>query len=291
MMSVITFQDFSYTYPSGRTALESVRLQVPQGSFTVVAGPSGAGKTTLCLAIAGVVPNYYGGGVAGRVVVAGLDTRNAGIGQLAEHVGTVTEDYESQLVCLTVEEDVAFGLENRGMACEKIAVRVKEALALTGLAGREKSEVAALSGGQKQRLAIAGVLAVRPSILLLDEATSALDPEGAADIYRLLAELNRQYGITVLVVEHDLAKVLPYADQLVLLQAGRVVQAGDPAVVMEHMGNQQIFTEAIPPLWQLKLRLEENNSGRLGNWRDETEAASELAEQIGGRGMGVKESA
>ncbi|HWR39875.1 MAG TPA: ABC transporter ATP-binding protein [Patescibacteria group bacterium] len=290
-MPAITFQDFSYQYPSGQAALENIELQIPEGSFTVVAGPSGAGKTTLCLAIAGVVPHYHGGRVAGRVTVAGLDTRIAGLAQMAERVGTVMEDYESQLVCLTVEEDVAFGLENRGMASKDIMIRVKEVLQLTGLEGRGKLEVSALSGGQKQRLAIAGVLAVQPAVLVLDEATSALDPEGAADIYRLLYQLNRQQGMTVVVVEHDLAKVLPYADQFLLLQDGKLAEAGKPAMVLTQMRQHRVFTEALPPLWRLKLGLEESGCGPLGDWRDESDAVAELTGRITGREMGVKESA
>ena len=289
-MPAIQFHDFSYAYPGGKQALNAVQLSINRGSFTVVAGPGGAGKTTFCQAVAGVVPHYFGGSVAGTVAVDGVNTMQSGLAELAERVGTVTEDYESQLVALTVAEEVAFGLENRGVERRRIKEIVAETLALVGLAGKEELEVSSLSGGQKQRLAIAGVLAVKPDILVLDEVTSALDPDGAAEIYRLLNSLNRQQGITVIVVEHDLAKVLPYAEQFVLLVAGKVVKAGKPAEVMTYMYRRQVFTAAIPPLWQLKFMLEET-TGRLANWRSEEEAITELAALLGDKVAEVKESA
>lgn len=280
-MAAIVFDNFSYAYDGATKVLDGIGLTVAHGSFTVVAGPSGAGKTTLCLAACGVVPHYFGGSMAGAVEVAGVNTAASSMGELAAHVGTVLEDYESQLVTMTVTEEVAFALENRGLEHNKIARRIGEVLAQVGLGGFEDREVGSLSGGQKQRLAIASVLAARPGILVLDEAASALDPEGAEDLYALLDGLNREYGLTVLVVEHDLARVLAYADQMVVLAGGRVACQGSPEEVLPAMWRQDGLAAMVPPLWRIKLGLEDRLGTEFAAWRDEDEAAADLGGFIG----------
>lgn len=280
-MAAIVFDNFSYAYDGAVKALDGVGLTVARGSFTVVAGPSGAGKTTLCLAACGVVPHYFGGSMAGGVKVAGVDTAGSSMGELSAHVGTVLEDYESQLVTMTVAEEVAFALENRGVEHGGIARRIGEVLAQVGLAGMEDREVGSLSGGQKQRLAIAAVLATRPGILVLDEPASALDPEGAEELYALLAGLNREYGMTLLVVEHDLARVLAYADNFVVLAGGRVACQGRPEEVLPQLGRREELAAMVPALWQLKFGLEERLDVRFAPWRHEGEAVDELGDFIG----------
>ena len=190
---------------------------------------------------------------------------------------TVLEDYESQLVTITVAEEVAFALESRGLDHGSIKERVEEALAWVGLTGLEEREIASLSGGQRQRLAIASVLATKAAILVLDEPASALDPEGAEDIYALLASLNREHGITVVVVEHDLARILAYADQMIVMTAGRVARAGGCEDVLPYMWRQEEFREMVPQLWALKFALERDLNRKFGDWRHETEAVTELA--------------
>ncbi|EGO64013.1 energy-coupling factor ABC transporter ATP-binding protein [Acetonema longum] len=276
MNPVVTFNAFSFSYGGKIQALNNISLTVPAGSFTVITGDGGSGKTTLCLAIAGLAPHYFGGAVGGSLLVNGVNTLQRQVAELAETVGIVLEDYESQLVTMTVEEEVAFSLENRGAAPAEISRRVQEALAMVGLTGQERKEIAALSGGQRQRLAIAAVLATRPSILVLDEAASALDPEGAAELYTLLSELNRQNHLTVVLVEHDLAKVLPYATQLVLLQEGSIAAAGPAAKVLRHMACQDSYREGLPALWTLKLYMEQTAGQPFGDWRQEDEAIFEL---------------
>ncbi|MDF2634913.1 MAG: Polyamine-transporting ATPase [Pelosinus sp.] len=196
--------------------------------------------------------------------------------QLALTVGTVLQDYETQLVTMTVEEEVAFSLENIGIAPVEIAHRAKESLSKVGLAGYEKQAVTDLSGGQKQRLVLASVLATNPKILVLDEPTSALDPEGTQSLYKLLSKLNQEHGITVLVVEHDISTVLPYADQFILLENGQLIFSSTPEKVLTFMAKNQVFTEAIPPLWQLKLMLEELTTQQFDPWHREEEAIQQL---------------
>lgn len=290
-MSAIVFDNFSYAYSGDRKALDGVSLEVVPGSFTVVAGPSGAGKTSLCLAACGVVPHYFGGSMAGRVLVDGSDTAAAGMSEIAARVGTVLEDYESQLVTMTVAEEIAFALENRGEDSTKIGRRIDEVLAQVSLTGLAEREVGSLSGGQKQRLAIASVLATRPGILVLDEPASALDPEGAEELYALLAGLNQSYGITVIVVEHELARVLAHAHQLVLLAGGKVACQGSPAEVLAFMASRKEFAPMLPPLWQVKTGLETDLGLSLGDWRQEEEAAAELADFLISRQQGGVKSA
>lgn len=279
-MSKIIIDGLSYLYPkAARQSLENVSLSVAAGAFAVLTGFTGSGKTTLCLAVAGAVPLYYGGAMAGQVKLGQNRTTDLAICEIAEQVGLVMQDYESQLVALTVEEEVAFGLENRGMNQFDIAVRVKEALALVGLAGKEERRTADLSGGQKQRLAIASVLATKPQILVLDEPASALDPEGTADLYRLLHRLNREQGMTILVVEHDLAQVLPYASQFVLLDSGKLEQAGSPAEVLRYMGSHSRYACCLPALWQIKLGLE-NHYICWSDWKTNEEAVRELRGEL-----------
>jgi len=280
MMSYITLRDFSYAYTHPRKVLDNINISIESGSFSVILGPSAAGKTTLCLAIAGAVPHYFGGSSAGDVFVAGMNTQDSTMQHLALTVGTVLQDYETQLVTMTVEEEVAFSLENMGINPDEVGVRVKETLLKVGLTGYEKALVTSLSGGQKQRLVLASVLATNPKILVLDEPTSALDPEGTESLYRLLGELNRKQGITVLVVEHDIASVLPYAHQFILLENGKLLSSSTPEHVLTFMASNQVYTEAIPPLWQLKLPLEHDTTSQFEPWRREQDAIVELHRRL-----------
>lgn len=290
-MTAIVFDKFSYAYSTGDPVLHTVDLTVPTGSFTVVTGPEGAGKTTLCLAIAGAVPQYFGGRMAGNVIVGGIKTTAVNMADLARQVGTVLADYESQLVALTVAEEVAFGLENRGVPRLEIAGRVQQALAMVGLSGKEDNEVAGLSGGQRQRLAVASILVTDPDIIVLDEPASALDPEGTLELYRLLGELNKDHGKTIVVVEHHLTSILPYATQLVVMDNGRIALAGPVAQILTAMVNCQLYAEAVPALWKLKFALEKVAKVSLSDWTSPGEAVIELQKLLAARKKGVAKSA
>ena len=274
-MEAVRFEDFSYQYPKTGQGLDRVTLSVPKGSFTVVTGTNGSGKTTLCLAMTGLVPHFFGGAMSGRVMVEGYNTADRAVADTAANVGLVMEDYESQLVALTVFDEVAFALENAAVPAHLIRDRVLAALESVGLAGLEERELSALSGGQKQRLAVASVLVSRPAILVLDEPTSALDPEGAADLYELIARLNREQGITVVVSEHDLARALPHADSVVVMAAGRVALAGPLNEVLTRMLSEQVYDAAVPSLRRLKAALE-TEQRQFSAWMTAGEAAAEI---------------
>ena len=274
-MDAVQFEDFSYHYPKTGNGLDQVTLSIPVGSFTVLAGANGSGKTTLCMAMTGLVPHFFGGSMSGQVRVDGQVTTDRPVSDIAAGVGFVMEDYESQLVALTVFDEVAFALENTAVPADLIRVQVAEALAAVGLTGLEERELSALSGGQKQRLAVASVLASQPKILVLDEPTSALDPEGSEDLYALLAQLNKGKGITVIVADHDLAQALPHADRMVVMESGRVALAGTLDEVLVRMVSEQVYPAAVPALRRLKAALE-TETRKYSSWISADEAAAEI---------------
>jgi energy-coupling factor transport system ATP-binding protein len=215
----------SYRYP-GATApsLREVDLAIEPG-LTLVAGSSGGGKSTLLRLFDGLVPQFHGGRISGRAVVAGLDPLRTPIPRLATRVGLVFQDVETQSVYGSVEREVAFGLENLGVPREEMHLRLEEALAELGIEDLRERRLSTLSGGERQLVQLAAVLALRPQLVALDEPTSQLDPEGAAAV--LGACLKAAHGgRAVVVAEHRLETLLLKADRLLLVEGGRVT-AGD----------------------------------------------------------------
>lgn len=254
---IVSVEHLTYTYPfAPATSLTDVSLQIRERDFVVITGPNGAGKTTLLMSMIGAVPHYYGGQMQGMVFTDGRATTQTNIADLASSIGVILADYGAQIVTMTVGEEMAFTLENHGFPPEEIARRSREALAKVHLDGLEDRKVSTLSGGQRQRLAIAAVLAEEPKVLVFDEPTSALDPEGLRDFYELVGGLNQQYGLTVVVAEHHLEAVLPYARRFVLLDGGRIISDGSPEEVMRSMYRHHIYEEAIPDLFRAQLDLE-----------------------------------
>lgn len=220
----------SFRYPGASAfALRNVSFTVAQGECLALMGAAGAGKTTLCLALTGIVPQFFGGELYGAVRVAGLDTLAHPVSTLAHKVGVVFQDPEMQLTATSVEHEVAFALENLCLKTVEMRKRIDEALLAVGLAGLEKKHPHALSGGQKQRLAIAASLALKPRLLVLDEPTSQLDPVGAAEVFALIRTLNRKLGITVVVASHQSEEVAEFADRVALLDNGRLIRVAPTA--------------------------------------------------------------
>lgn len=254
---LVSVEHLTYTYPFAKeSALSDVSLQIKENDFVVVTGPNGAGKTTLLMAMIGANPHYYGGTMRGMVFTDGKATTQESIADLAGSIGVILADYGAQIVTMTVGEEMAFTLENHGFPADEIRKRSKEALAKVHLNGLEDRKVSTLSGGQRQRLAIAAVLAEEPKILVFDEPTSALDPEGIKEFYELVGRLNKDYGLTVVVAEHHLEAVLPYAKRFVLLDGGHIVSEGTPEEVMRAMYQNHIYEEAIPDIFRAQLDLE-----------------------------------
>lgn len=217
-----------------RPALDGVSLAISAGEVVLLQGPSGGGKSTLLRALAGLVPHFHGGRFSGRVVVGGHDTRTTGPARLATVVGSVFQDPETHAVRTTVCRDVAFGLENLGVAADHIPERVRESLDRVDAGHLHDRAIGTLSGGERQRVALAGALAMRPCLLLLDEPTSQLDDAGVAALQRTIAGLAAS-GVAVVVAEHHADRMEQIADRTVRLDAGRLggcetpVDAGTPS--------------------------------------------------------------
>jgi len=218
-------------------------------------GPIGAGKSTLCQAIAGLVPHAWGGTFGGHVLVEGLDTRRVEPADLCRRVGLVFQDPETQLFNVSVEDEVAFGPESLALPRDEIARRIDWALSVVHLADCRHRSPRQLSGGQKQRLAIAAALAARPAILVLDEPTASLDPRGSREVYQVIAELRRSGDITVVLVEQDAERVAEFADRVAVLAEGRVAALGSPAEVFATPGLPERLGLAPPPVCELAARL------------------------------------
>jgi energy-coupling factor transport system ATP-binding protein len=230
---MIEFEDLSFRYRSGEgPALKNVNLRIDDGEFVVVAGASRSGKTTLCRCINGLIPHFYGGTMEGRVRVQGLDTRFTSPSRLALKVGMVFQDPENQMVTTEVSSEVAFGLENIALPRDVMGRRIVEALDAVEAQPLRYRRIDELSGGEKQKIALASVLAFQPEIIVLDEPTSELDPVSAEEILHILERLNSELGLTIILVEQRLERVLSYADRLILMEGGEVAADGHPRRVL-----------------------------------------------------------
>lgn len=231
---MIGVKNLTYTYPAtGHPALSDINLEVAEGQFLGVIGPNLAGKSTLCYALSGFIPDFYNGTVAGEVNVAGRDLLKTPLAALAGEVGLVFANPFNQITGarFTVREEMAFGLENMGCPRAEMLPRIEEALRVTGLAELADRSPYALSGGQQQRLAIASVMVMRPKVLVLDEPTSQLDPVGTREVFETLDSLTKT-GVTVVLAEHKLEWIAVHADRVVLLHGGRIVKDGRPRQVL-----------------------------------------------------------
>ncbi|MCS7475464.1 ABC transporter ATP-binding protein [Umezawaea endophytica] len=271
---MIEFHDVTVTYPGAdRATLSTVDLTVDEGELCLVAGRTGAGKSTLLGAVNGLVPHFTGGRLAGRVVVAGLDTREHRPRDFAAVVGVVGQDPLAGFVTDTVEEELAYVMEQLAVPPDVMRKRVEETLDLLGIAELRNRPLRTLSGGQQQRVAIGSVLTAHPRVLVLDEPTSALDPTAAEDVLAAITRLVHDLGVTVLVAEHRMERVAHFADRMLYLVGDGSVLSGTPREVMA-------VSEIAPPVVEL---------GRLAGWsplplsvRDARRVAHGLRERLAG---------
>ena len=246
---MIRFENVGVTFEDGKPVLSGVDLHVEEGELVLVVGATGSGKTTLLRCVNGLVPHFSGGTLSGRVTVDGRDTRTHRPRDLADIVGVVGQDPAAAFVTDTVEEELAYGMESLGVHGDVMRRRVEETLDLLGLADVRGRTLRTLSGGQQQRVAIGGVLAAHPRVLVLDEPTSALDPVAAEEVLAALTRLVHDLGLTVLLAEHRLERVVQYADRVVVVHDG-TVSTDLPAAAMA-------VSPVSPPIVDL---------GRLAGW-------------------------
>jgi energy-coupling factor transporter ATP-binding protein EcfA2 len=245
----------NFRYPdSPKKAVVDFDLAVPPGEIVVLAGPSGCGKSTLLRAVNGLIPHMYSGEYEGDVRVDGASVKESTMRELAQKVGFLFQNPENQIFMFTVERDVAFGLENLGVARGEMRQRVDEAMDLLGIGELALRAPHELSDGQKQRVALAGVLAMRPKLVILDEPTSLLDPRTAAELVALVAKLRRELGTTFLVVEHRLDLLVKVADRVVVMSDGAKVLEGTPAEVL--FGDKaEAYGVAVPAITEVQKML------------------------------------
>ena len=249
---MIRFDNVSFTYSgASRPTLHRVNLDIPEGELWVVVGETGSGKTTLLRAINGLMPHFSGGTLAGTITVEGRTTKDNRPRDLADVVGFVGQNPLATFVTETVEDELAYTMENLGVPTDAMRRRVEDTLDLLGLHDLRDRSLRALSGGQQQRVAIGAVLTASPRILVLDEPTSALDPAAAEEVLSTLARLVHDLGLTVVMAEHRLERVVPFADRIVLVPGeGVPLVEGSPAEIMRS-------SPVAPPLVEL---------GRLAGW-------------------------
>jgi energy-coupling factor transporter ATP-binding protein EcfA2 len=223
MMSLIELNNIEFTYRGAKNqALKDVSLNIEPGEFVGIIGPTGAGKSTLCWVISGVIPQIIQGKLTGTSTVKGLSTRKTPVAEISQIIGLVQQDAEAQLLMTDIEKEIAFPLENLRLPPEEIAKRLNYVLDLVNLGSERLRHPFYLSGGQKQRVAVAAALAMEPEILILDEATSELDPIGAEEVHNLARSLKNQ-GKTIIMVEHNIDELAKVADRIVVMDQGSVL--------------------------------------------------------------------
>lgn len=240
MSAIIEMECVSFSYGTaadGAYALKDIDLSVEEGAFVGLIGPSGAGKSTLASAITGAIPHHYRGRLFGSTLVAGLDTCEASLTDIAKVAGSVLQDIDAQMVASVVEDELLFGLENFGIDHREIEGRIASALDAVGIADLRHREIATLSGGQKQKVAIAAILAMTPRVIVMDEPTSALDPASARDVFEVLRRAKELTGMTVILIEQTVALLAEYCDRVVVIDQGRIALDGTPTDVFSHGEN------------------------------------------------------
>lgn len=254
-MGIIEVRDLRYSYPNATSqALKGVDLTIDKGEFILLTGPSGCGKTTFCRTLNGLIPHFYNGDMEGEVTVAGFNIREHPTYKLAQHVGLIFQNPDNQIFALTVEKDVAFGLENQGIPKDKMREEIGWALKTAGIDHLKDRATHEMSGGQKQRLAIASILAMKPKVLVLDEPTSFLDPLGAERIFRVLDTLNKEYEMTILLIEHRVDLATQYVDRVIIFSDGQITNQGSPEKVFTDEATR-LAGVGIPRVIELNHRL------------------------------------
>jgi len=279
-MAIIETKNLTYTYPGGtKPSIRDVSLTIEKGEFVILTGPSGCGKTTLCRCFNGLIPHFYSGQLKGELTVAGLKVIEHPIYEMAQRIGLVFQNPENQLFALSVEKDVAFGLENLGLPRDEMTKRVDWALQMTGIEELRQRAPHELSGGQQQRVAIACVLAMQPDIMVFDEPTSFLDPLGAQKIFEVINELNKKLGVTVILVEHRLDLASKYTDHVIILDDGKIVLNGKPKEIFNSQ-TARLIGVGIPKATRLWQMLQENGIKLEGVPTSSDEAARLLREVL-----------
>jgi energy-coupling factor transporter ATP-binding protein EcfA2 len=256
MNPVISVEGLTFIYPgSSLKALHDINLGINAGEFIGITGPAGAGKSTLLLTFNGIIPHFQEGTFQGQIRINGRDTFETSCAELSRQIGSVFQDPEAQIVASTVEEEIAFGLENLAVDPMEIDSRINESLNLIGISQLRSRSTHELSGGQKQRVAIAAAVALRPQILILDEPTSELDPIGTMEVFEVLKSLNQKHELTIIVVEQKINILVEYVNRMLIMNQGGVISDGEPRRIINE---PELLTSVglnPPPVSELAIEL------------------------------------
>lgn len=236
MENIIEINHLIWQYnDTDHPALEDVSLTIHEGEFIGVCGPNEAGKTTLVSCIKGLIPHNIIGNYKGEVKLFGKDVKELSAKELAQYVGFVFADPEAQFTSMSVEEELAFGMENIGIRREEIGKRIQWAAEITDIGNLLDKSPYDISGGQKQRVAIASVLAMQPKIVILDEPTSMLDPFGKDSVFNICARMKAELNMTIIMVEHTLDRLARLSDRLILVSQGKIKRFSEPKHFFENV--------------------------------------------------------
>ncbi len=265
-MDLIRFEKFFYRYKGNEEyALNDINLRIEKDdNFVLLCGETGSGKTTLIRCMNGLIPQFYSGFYKGKVFINEVNTVETSIANLSTEVGIVFQNPENQLIAMNVEHEIAFGLENLGVPPKKIAQKIEESASLTEIEHLLDKAPFELSGGEQQRVAIASILVLEPKILILDEPTALLDPQMAKKIINLLKEIQLERKITILISEHRLDLLLPFADHMILMKNGKVLEQNSLEKAINGENFQKLNLNK-PVIYSIFMKLREENlfEGRI----------------------------
>ena len=275
MKSIIDVKNLSFRYKENQKYydVKDITFHVKRGEWLSIVGHNGSGKSTTVRLIDGLLEAE-----SGEIIIDGQRLTEENVWNIRRQIGMVFQNPDNQFVGATVEDDVAFGLENQGLSRQEMKKRVEEALALVGMLEFKKREPARLSGGQKQRVAIAGVVALRPAILILDEATSMLDPEGRRELIETVQGIRKDYDMTIISITHDLEEVA-MSDRVLVMKKGSIESTSSPRELFSRNDLDQIGLDD-PFANQLKNSLSQNGYDLPENYLTESELEDKLWELL-----------
>ncbi|HHD9377547.1 TPA: energy-coupling factor ABC transporter ATP-binding protein [Streptococcus pneumoniae] len=275
MKSIIDVKNLSFRYKENQNYydVKDITFHVKRGEWLSIVGHNGSGKSTTVRLIDGLLEAE-----SGEIVIDGQRLTEENVWNIRRQIGMVFQNPDNQFVGATVEDDVAFGLENQGLSRQEMKKRVEEALDLVGMLDFKKREPARLSGGQKQRVAIAGVVVLRPAILILDEATSMLDPEGRRELIGTVKGIRKDYDMTIISITHDLEEVA-MSDRVLVMKKGEIESTSSPRELFSRNDLDQIGLDD-PFANQLKKSLSHNGYNLPENYLTESELEDKLWELL-----------
>lgn len=263
---MVVCKDFSFRYPDAEDfALREINLRIPPGDFVGITGASNAGKSTLAYAMNGVIPHHYSGDFYGEVLLDGQDTVTTPLSVLSGSAASVFQDIDAQIVSMVVEDEILFGLENKGISYPEAKDRMDAMLDMAGIGDLKQRVINSLSGGQKQKVLLCAAMALLPKVLILDEPTAELDPSSSLQIFEMLKRLNEELGITIIIIEQKIALLCEYVKNMAVLLDGSLIAYGPVEAVVADGGALERAGVHCPRIVTLARKLQTSNlyDGRI----------------------------